>query len=216
MRLRLAAQSLALAISVGAIATLSILVFRGQLRALRSVQLFAPRLPAAPIAAAMVNAKPASLLHDQALIRVEHEPSLALVSPQSRATLGRPVSASELFELANQAREQGHLSEAVTQGQQLEQLFPSSAEGIKAHLLLGVVYLTQGEPNRALGELATYRHIGNPETMAEALWAQAQALRQLARPSDEREIIAELLKSYPRSVYVAAAKERLSALSPAP
>ncbi len=214
LRIRLALQSLAFAISIGGVATLSILVFRGQIRALRPMQLFSAAPGVAPRAgAASSGVRPTSLVHDQALVNVSHEPEAIREPPKKNPMPERHLSASELFLLASQAREQGRLSEAVARAQQTQQLFPSTPEGVKSHLLLGMIYLQQNEPNRALGELATYRHIGDPETMAEALWAQAQALRQLARADDERQIIAELMKSYPRSVYVAAARDRLSVLS---
>jgi tetratricopeptide (TPR) repeat protein len=208
-RWRVAAQSLGLALLMAGIATLSIRIFRGQLPAFH----FAQR--SAPVASARVRARAGDLAHDQALLKVAPEPDSALEPPKNQPAPQRHSSSSELFALAAQAREKGDLAGAIAISQQIEQLFPSSAEGITTHLSLGVMYLQQGQPNLALGELTIYRHIGNPELMAEALWGQGQALKQLARPGDEREILEELLKSYPRSVYVAAAKERLAVLPPA-
>ena len=208
-RLRVALQSFGLAVLMAGIATLSILIFRGQFR---NFHLFRAR----PQAASAAHAQAPSLLHDQALVKVAPEPVAALEPPKNQPAPQRYQSPSELFAAANQARERGDLAGAVRISQELEQFFPSSPEGITTHLSLGVIYLQQGDPNRALGELELYRTIGNPELMAEALWGQAQALKLLNRPSDEREILSELLKSYPRSVYVAAAKERLNALPPGP
>jgi tetratricopeptide (TPR) repeat protein len=204
-RLRVAAQSLGLALLMAGIATLSILIFRGQLRSFHFSRAHAR-------AAGAASAHAPSLAHDQVLVKVAPESDAALEPPKNQPAPERHLSANELFALANQAREKGDLPAAIAISQQIEQLFPSSTEGVTTHLSLGVIYMQQGKSNLALGEFEIYRHIGNPELMAEALWGQAQALKQLGRPSDEREILAELLKSYPRSVYVAAAKERLNAL----
>jgi tetratricopeptide (TPR) repeat protein len=198
------------------IATLSIVIFRGQLRALRNFHWFASATGApsrAPVARSALHQP--NLLNDQALVKVAPEPDATAEPPKYQPGPEHHFSASELFALAESARDRGDLPQAITRSKQIEQFFPSSPEGIATHLLLGLIYLQENDPNRALGELAVYRHIGNPETMAEALWAQARALQQLGRASDEREIIEELLKNFPRSAYVAAAKQRLSAL-PAP
>ncbi len=61
-------------------------------------------------------------------------------------------------------------------------------------------------------EFATFRLIGSSEAKAEAYFGQAQALRELARLEDERIVLEELLQSYPRSAYVAAARMRLTEL----
>jgi tetratricopeptide (TPR) repeat protein len=204
-RLRVAAQSLGLALLMAGIATLSILIFRGQLRGFHFSRAHAR-------AAGAASAHAPSLAHDQVLVKVAPESDAAPEASKFKPVPARQVSVAELFGLATQAREEGNLSEAIAISQRIEQNFPSSTEGITTHLSLGVIYMQQGKPNLALGEFEIYRHIGNPELMAEALWGQAQALKQLGRPSDEREILAELLRSYPRSVYVAAAKERLNAL----
>jgi tetratricopeptide (TPR) repeat protein len=190
---------------IAAIATLSILIFKGQFHGFNFSR-------ARGRTAAVASAHAPSLAHDQVLVKVASESDAAVEPPKNQPAIERHLSATELFALANHAREQGDLPGAIAISQQIEQFFPSSTEGITTHLSLGVIYMQQGKPNLALGEFEIYRHIGNPDLMAEALWGQAQALKQLARPSDEREILMELLKSYPRSVYVAAAKERLNAL----
>ncbi len=204
-RTRLAVQSFGLALLMSAIATLGIVVFRGQLHwpswhwrraATRSVP----------------SAHAPSLAHDQALVKVAPEPDASADTPKNQASPERHLSASEMFAQARDARSKGDTARAIAMSLQIEQFFPGSPEGITTHLSLGVLYLQSGDPNHALAEFDIYRHIGNPDLMAEALWGQAEALQKLARPSDEREILQELLKSYPRSVYVAAAKERVAAL----
>jgi TolA-binding protein len=119
-----------------------------------------------------------------------------------------------MFALAKLARTRGDVPEAIRLSKQIEQFFPSSEEGINTHLALGVLYLQQGQQNLALQEFATFRRIGSSELKAEAYFGQAQALRQLERTDDERLVLEELLQSYPRSAYVAAAQVRLRELLP--
>jgi outer membrane protein assembly factor BamD (BamD/ComL family) len=175
--------------------------------------------PAAPVSVA-ANARHVGsrdLSHDQRLVAVtaEAEPasSHALASP---ATPGneRHLSASEMFAVAARARSAGDAPEAIRVSKQIEEFFPSSEEGIKTHLALGVLYLQQKRAELALQEFATFRRIGSPEAKAEAYFGQAQALRELQRFEDERIVLAELLQSYPRSAYVAAARIRLGELQP--
>jgi tetratricopeptide (TPR) repeat protein len=204
-RTRLLVQSFGLAVLMSVIATLGIIVFRGQLHW--------PRFHwVKPAPHALARAHAPSLAHDQALVKVAPEPEASADTQKNQTAPERHLSASEMFALAAALRSSGNLAGAIAQSLQIELFFPGSPEGITTHLSLGVLYLQSGDPNRALGEFDIYRHIGNPDLMAEALWGQAQALQQLTRPSDEREILEELLKSYPRSVYVAAAKERIARL----
>jgi len=49
---------------------------------------------------------------------------------------------------------------------------------------------------------------------AEAYFGQAQALRKLERLADEQIVLDELLRDYPRSAYVSAARARLNELAP--
>jgi outer membrane protein assembly factor BamD (BamD/ComL family) len=134
------------------------------------------------------------------------QPSSALPS----AAIHR--SPSELFAAAHQARTQGNALEAIRLSKQIEQFFPNSEEGINSHLTLGVLYLEQDRAALALQEFASFRLVGSPELKAEAYFGQAQALRKLSRFEDERTVLSELVRSYPRSVYVAAARTRLSEL----
>jgi outer membrane protein assembly factor BamD (BamD/ComL family) len=153
-----------------------------------------------------------SLLDDQRLVAVSGEPP-RVVAPLASASAGlvrRNLSASELFAAAKLAREAGDTSEALRLSLQIEEFFPNSPEGINSHVTLGMLYLTRGQAELALREFATFRRIGDPELKAEAYFGQAQALRKLARHDDERTVLEELIASYPRSVYVAAAKARLN------
>ena len=157
------------------------------------------------------------LAHDQVLVPVAEEPgSEATAAPETAAPASvglRKLSASEMFQLAKQARERGDVAEAIRLSQQIEQYFPNSPEGIDTHLALGVLYLGRGEAGPALQEFATFRRIGSPEAKAEAYFGQAKALRLLGRAEDERIVLEALCSDYPRSAYVAAARLRIAELA---
>lgn len=156
-----------------------------------------------------------SLANDQRLVAVRDEPS-ALSAPvvsASAATMRRNLSASEMFAAAKAARERGDTAEALRLSKQIEEFFPNSPEGINSHITLGMLYLALDQAELALQEFATFRRVGDPELKAEAYFGQAQALRKLARYDDERTVLEELIASYPRSIYVAAARARLNEFS---
>ena len=198
-------QSLALALLMASITVGAVKVFGWKWR------------PARPHAAAAGagSARGFNLAHDQVLVPVRPE----LESDERAAAQPAPLhadakrSASELFAAAELARTRGELPEALRLSKQIEEFFPNSEQGIKTHLTLGVLYLALGKAELALQEFATFRRIGSPEAKAEAYFGQAQALRKLARTEDERSALAELLQSYPRSVYVAAARARLNEIA---
>jgi DNA-directed RNA polymerase specialized sigma24 family protein/TolA-binding protein len=169
---------------------------------------------AAPPHGASVSAVPAPSSAASAPAPAHSTPTAAHVADaQSPPAEAKFKTASELFADANTARVRGDARAAITSSQQLEATFPNSTEGITTHLSLGVLYLQQGQPALALQELKIYRHIGNSEMMAEALWGEEQALQQLGRSSEERAVLEELLQNYPRSAYAAAAEKRLAALN---
>jgi Outer membrane lipoprotein len=183
--------------------------------------------PLSPIPAASSSAlesAPPSFGHDQRLVPVPPEPALT-EAPQTspapsllRATVVPPrrakfEPAAELFAEANRARARGDAQQAIAISELLESTFPNTSEGIATHLSLGVLYLQQAKPSLALQEFKIYRHIGSSERMAEALWGEAQVLQQLGRTSEERAALEELLQSYPRSAYAAAAEKRVAALN---
>lgn len=192
---------MALALLMASITTAAVKIFGWKFwpRAVTAAQ--NPKRPRSP-----------SLLDDQRLVPVSGEPP-RVVAPLASASAGlvrRNLSASELFAAAKLAREAGDTSEALRLSLQIEEFFPNSPEGINSHVTLGMLYLTRGQAELALREFATFRRIGDPELKAEAYFGQAQALRKLARHDDERTVLEELIASYPRSVYVAAAKARLN------
>ena len=161
-----------------------------------------------------------NLANDQRLVAVTPEPSAgpALTAAPSvsavRMIVHRNLSASEMFAAAKQARARGDVAEALRLSKQIEEFFPNSPEGIDSHVTLGMLYLARDQAELALQEFATFRRVGSPEMKAEAYFGQAQALRKLARYEDERIVLEELIKNYARSVYVAAARARLTELGP--
>lgn len=172
--------------------------------------------PASHIAA---RPRPLTLKNDQRLVAVSAEPTLTAALSASVFASAVPVivhrnlSASEMFTAAKLARARGDTAEALRLSQQIEEFFPNSPEGIDSHVTLGMLYLALDQAERALQEFATFRRIGPPEMKAEAYFGQAQALRKLARYDDERTVLEELIVNYARSIYVAAARARLTELA---
>ena len=168
-----------------------------------------------PSARAVERPRAHALKDDQHLVAVPPEPALpaAPTASASAATVRRNLSASEMFAGAKLAKARGDSAEALRLSKQIEEFFPNSPEGIDTHVTLGLLYLDLDRAELALQEFATFRRVGSPEMKAEAYFGQAQALRKLARYEDERTVLNELLSSYPRSVYVAAARTRLGELT---
>ena len=174
-----------------------------------------------PIRRAKVAALPAQrtssrdLTHDQRLVAVQPEPEPArIVATAPASAPERHLSASEMFAEAARSRSVGDTRAALAMSKKIEEFFPNSEEGVNTHLVLGLLYLEQDQAALALQEFATFRLIGPSEAKAEAYFGQAQALRKLGRSEDERTVLEELLQSYPRSAYVAAARLRLGELAP--
>jgi len=203
-RWRLRVRSLALALLMASITTAAVKIFGWR---------WWPSRPTAVASAVRPRAR--ALENDQRLVAVAPEPPLVAmpVASASGAPVQRRLSASEMFAAAKLARSQGNTAEALRQCKQLEELFPNSPEGINGHVVLGMLYLELDQGELALQEFATFRRVGDPESKAEAYFGQAQALRKLARFEDERTVLEELIESYPRSVYVAAARARLAELA---
>jgi len=156
-----------------------------------------------------------ALAGDQRLVAVS-EPPLKETPPPTSASatiIRRNLSANEMFVAAKGAREAGDTAEALRLSKQIEEFFPNSPEGINTHVTLGMLYLALDQGELALQEFAAFRRVGDPELKAEAYFGQSQALKKLSRYDDERTVLEELITSYPRSVYVAAARARLNELA---
>ena len=206
-RVRQGLQSAALALLMASITVASVKVFGWRALVRRAAAVARPQASAAP-------RRGFDLSHDQVLVPVAHEPESSSPSPESRSPALVHRSSAELFQAASQARGAGNVNLALTLSKQIEEFFPNSKEGIDTHLTLGLLYLQQERAALALQEFATFRHIGSPEMKAEAYFGQAQALQRLARLADEQIVLEELLRDYPRSAYVAAARARLNELAP--
>jgi TolA-binding protein len=134
------------------------------------------------------------------------------VAPGSANLRAAVSNAPELFSSANRARRTGDLAAAVLLYQRLCQDFPRSSEAETAHLTLGVVYLQQHKPGSALEQFRICRASGVGTSLVEALWGEAQALRELGRAAEERAALARIVREFPDSAYVNAARKRLSDL----
>ncbi len=204
-RLRQGVQSLALALLMAGITT-------------ASVKIFGLKIWPRPFAATHVpeTRRTRALTDDQRLLAVSAEPAVSGAPSEtaSAVIVHRNLSASEMFAAAKLAKARGDAAEALRLSKQIEEFFPNSPEGIESHITLGLLYLAREQPALALQEFATFRRIGPPEMKAEAYFGQAQALRRLARYDDERTVLEELITNYARSIYVAAARARLSELGP--
>jgi len=126
------------------------------------------------------------------------------------AASDEPLSPSELFARANQARRTGDIEDAISLYERLGRAYPNSLEAQDAKILRGNLLLSQRSPRAALRQFEDY-HSG--ALSLEALWGRAQALRKLQSP-EERPLLLELVRDYPDSPYAEAAKKRLRELAP--
>ena len=130
-------------------------------------------------------------------------PPSARQSPQPRS------AAAEVFALANEARRQGRTAAAIQAYEQLQREHPQSPEAKHADMTLAELYLGSGRPEVALRRFRLY---SGGALKAEALWGEARALRQLGRSSEERQTLEALIRQFPGSAYVGAARKRLGEL----
>jgi len=167
------------------------------------------RKPSAPAALpAPLPAVPESAPADAPL--GSPHPAPAPVSAAPKVALDEPLTSSELFARANEARRKGDFEDAISLYERLGKAYPSSVEAEDAKILRGNLLLLQSSPRAALRQFEDY-HAG--ALSLEALWGRAQALRKLESP-EERAILLELVRDYPRSPYAEAAEKRLRELAP--
>jgi TolA-binding protein len=133
-------------------------------------------------------------------------------APSPAVGEGERPTAPQLFSLANRARVAGEVDSAISTYRRLELEYPHSSEAVTARLSLGMLYLQNGAPERALEQFNAYRAVAHGPALAEALFGEARALERLGRREDERERLRELLEKFPRSAYAAAARRRLDEL----
>lgn len=133
-------------------------------------------------------------------------PALAVVAPA-------PLSASELFQEANEARRAGHTGKAITLFSRLVRDFPSAPEASLSHLRLGVLRLQSGSPAAALKSFDRHLASSGDRVLApEALYGRGRALAALGNVSEERRTWTRLLAEFPSSPYASHARRRLQAL----
>jgi len=136
-------------------------------------------------------------------------PSSAPTNQGRKLVTDEPLTSSELFARANEARRNGDVEAAITLYERLARTYPNSVEAEDAKILRGNLLLSQRSPRAALRQFEDY-HAG--ALSLEALLGRAQALRKLESP-DERAVLLQLIRDYPDSPYAAAAQKRLRELA---
>ena len=118
--------------------------------------------------------------------------------------------AAGLFKNGNDSRKAGDPERALALYQTLRRRFPASPEAQISLVLAGRLLLASGQASRAFSLFDQYLKAGAPGGLAEeALSGKAQALAELGRTAEERQVWRELLRQFPKSVYVRKARERL-------
>ncbi len=127
--------------------------------------------------------------------------------PAATTTQPEAATADALFVAANRERVRGNAVGAIALYERLRAEFPRSTEAAACNVTLGVLYLQLARPQRALEAFKR-----SPAT-AEALWGQAQALRQLGRADEERLVLQDIVRRHGGSAYAPAAQKRLAELN---
>jgi TolA-binding protein len=164
----------------------------------------APSATAVPQLPSLATESP----HTDTSASAPHPLAIPVGPARKLALTDEPLSASELFARANQARRTGDVEDAISLYERLGRAYPGSIEAEDAKIFRGNLLLSQRSPRAALRQFEDY-HSG--ELSLEALWGRAQALRKLESP-EERAILLELVRLYPGSPYAQAAEKRLREL----
>lgn len=144
---------------------------------------------------------------------VASAPARAPVEGPKPAPFAPPrSSASDLFEEARVAREQGEYGIAVERYERLLALYPSSPQALTAHAVLGRLLLDRGDPRAALRHFDAYLSAAGTTLGEEALLGRALAFGKLGQSMQEAEAWHALLRAYPSSLHGARARERLNVL----
>jgi hypothetical protein len=149
------------------------------------------------------------------------EPTPADVAPRpARAPAlasAEPTNASELFSRANQARRDGHVTEAARLYRALQDRFAGSSEELVSRVSLGRLLLDRlGDSRGALVQFNSY--LASPAGGAlreEAMVGRALALGRLGRAAEERAAWQALLDASPKSTHRKRAQARLGELAAA-
>lgn len=133
--------------------------------------------------------------------------------PASGGTDDNPanaVTARKLFAEANLRRRSGDDVRARQQYEELQRLFPISAEAQMSRVALGRLLLTRGQAADALKQFDCYLAQDTGKGLAEeALFGRATALQQLGRHNEESKTWTTLVDRYPGSIYADGARARL-------
>jgi hypothetical protein len=125
-----------------------------------------------------------------------------------------PVSPSELFSRANQARRDGKVTEAARLYRALQERFSGTSEELVSRVSLGRLLLDRsGDSRGALVQFNSY--LASPGAGAlreEAMVGRALALGRLGRAREERAAWNALLDAWPKSTHRKRAEARLAEL----
>lgn len=146
------------------------------------------------------------------------EPSDAQLAPETAHSAARaavePVSASELFSRANQARRDGKATEAVRLYRALQERYSGTSEELVSRVTLGRLLLDRlGDSRGALVQFNSYlASPGGGVLREEAMVGRALALGRLGRSAEERTAWQALLDTFPKSTQRKRAQARLGEL----
>lgn len=125
-------------------------------------------------------------------------------------------TAASLFADAARARHDGDLRRAVALFATLRSTFPDSDQARVASVSMGDLLLRLGEPARALHAFDAYlSDVRTGPLREEALFGRARCLREIgdkAAQTSEEETWERLVRDFPGSAYVPAARKRLDEL----
>jgi TolA-binding protein len=168
-------------------------------------------LPVGPVAQRAVQGTSASATVAPQCASAARQPEFKQASRTASPGTAVPPrqTAQSLFQLANEARVNGNIADAVRDYRLILSEFAYSREAELSTMSLGMLELQRGNAQAALPQ---FRRAHAANASPEALWGEAQALRQLGRAQEERLLLQELLARYPGSAYAPAASKRLEML----
>lgn len=166
-------------------------------------------------AAPLKTAEPREVTADEATAA---EPSGQPESARQAAPVAvEPLSSSELFSRANQARRDGKVTEAVRLYRALQERFSGTSEELVSRVTLGRLLLDRlGDSRGALVQFNSYlASPGGGVLREEAMVGRALALGRMGRAAEERAAWQALLDAFPKSTQRKRAQARLVQLGSA-
>lgn len=177
----------------------------------------APTAVASTAPRVAIRARPAASVSDDrptpsavpsAAFPLEDAPESLARRSHGASPRARDAGASLLFAQAAEARRSGDSEAAIRLYERLVAEYPESVEARDARVSLGKLKLRHRSAAEALQHFQDYP---SGTLSAEALWGQAEALRQLSSPA-ERATLERILREYPDSPYATVARKRLEAM----